>query len=189
MGTEIMTAQIPLTHAGTKSLPTYSTGYNTQTYGWLWNPGGALSTPTNGWRVDISAIANKQANLGELQFYCNDAAPTNRYALMEVYAVRKDGTLGTADEKTIYLGEFQLRSGSANASGGVLSTTTYRFIDKITTIVDASNSPPGVRVLGDVDNKAAAMQFDTSGVIALIILIKQGPTDPITTLGLFWTVL
>jgi hypothetical protein len=35
---------------------------------------------------------------------------------------------------------------------------------------------------------AEEVQIDTPGFIAILILAKQGETDPITILGLFWTV-
>lgn len=88
----------------------------------------------------------------------------------------------------IYLGTLHLTLGTAGAEDIESGAT---FVDTIAVQEDASPTPPGMCVFGDVNNGVACIRIDTLGFQAIIVeytCVKFGGdgTNPMTKVGVLW---
>jgi hypothetical protein len=72
-----------------------------------------------------------------------------------------------------YLATLKVYLGSATATGGSFGTGTVQFVDRIDVVDDATNSPPGLRIIGDASGGRAIVLHDSLGFKAYAIQLRR----------------
>ena len=90
-----------------------------------------------------------------------------------------------------YLGTLDLTSGATSTNSGVFSGTATNFVNQISVGDDATNTPPGIRVVGDADDGGAAMLlFDSMGFSKIVLhLTCTNGAAKMSKVGFLWRVM
>lgn len=145
------------------------------------NPGSAPSTnATNG--IFVVTNTDEFNNVAAMFYGSGSADQTATVRLWGVNAMASPGS----DYLGFFLGELTITL-SSTAASVASSFSGYKFVDHISVNQDASNQPPGIRVIGDVDDKIAAIMFDAMGFQYIVIELIKGTFT--TSVGVAWKVI
>ena len=93
-------------------------------------------------------------------------------------------SLGVYNYLAVPAAEVEVALGSKDVSGGVFGTT-YKVGQTISVVQDGTNTPPGIRLLGNGLGGFADMLIDRVGNSQLIIELEN-PTNETVELGFFY---
>lgn len=119
----------------------------------------------------------EESNTFAIVFHGTGAA--DEEAIARVWGCTQVGESGSV--VYFYLGTLNLKLGTADAYDSDF------FIDDIAVDDDATDTPPGMRIIGDAANAVAMLVFDSSGFSGIVIEVTRqafGEGDPMDSIGI-----
>lgn len=146
------------------------------------------NNPTAGYNLLTLAESNTLA----LMFYGKNA--DGLIATARIWGLSAVPTGGITPDNFIgtYLGTVSIVLGNTEASTGLFNdgVSAFRFAEQANPTDDKTNTPPGMRLVGDAPLGSAVLLFDTIGysrvIVQLTNITNDVPGTATTKVGLLW---